>query len=155
VVGSVVHSVHTDSVDSELLELGNVALATSSVGNGVLSIGSTTYGMLVLDDEVSRARTYLAGSRHRGCRNACRLRRKLQFVSTEANWCHSGVPTVSLDSDWRNGCALLNSSGRGSDSGRKNGSDGTRLHRDEMKVEDKYGWCARGQGVRVNTLKRL
>jgi len=81
VVGSVVDSVDTDSVDAELLELVNVALAASSVGDGVLSIGGTTCGMLVVDIAVSCARTCLAGSRHRGCRNACRLRRKLRVVS--------------------------------------------------------------------------
>jgi hypothetical protein len=56
-----------------------------------------------------------------------------------------GHHTVSLDRDWSDGCALLNSGG-GSDSGRKNGSDGARLHLDGMKVEDSYGWC-RVQGI--------
>jgi hypothetical protein len=37
-VGGVVDSVHTDSVDSEALELLNVALATGSVGDRVLGI---------------------------------------------------------------------------------------------------------------------
>lgn len=48
--------------------------------------------------------------------------------------------TVSLYSDGRNRRALLDSSGRGSDSSRENGSDSTRLHRDEMKIEDMCGW---------------
>jgi hypothetical protein len=38
VVRSVVDGVHTDGVDAERLELLNVALATSSVGDWVLSI---------------------------------------------------------------------------------------------------------------------
>jgi hypothetical protein len=37
-VGCVVDSVHTDSVDSEALKLLDVALAASSVGNRVLGI---------------------------------------------------------------------------------------------------------------------
>lgn len=40
-VGSVVNGVHTNSVDAKALELLNVALATSGIGNRVLSIRST------------------------------------------------------------------------------------------------------------------
>jgi hypothetical protein len=42
VVGAVVDSVDTDGVDTELLELLNVALAASLVSDGVLRIGSAT-----------------------------------------------------------------------------------------------------------------
>jgi hypothetical protein len=38
-VGSVVDGVHTDCVDTKALELLNVTLATSNVGDGILSIG--------------------------------------------------------------------------------------------------------------------
>lgn len=41
-VGAVVDSVDTDGVDTELLELLNVALAASLVSDGVLRIGSAT-----------------------------------------------------------------------------------------------------------------
>jgi hypothetical protein len=41
-VGGVIDGVHADGVDSELRELRNVALAASSVGNGVLSIRCAT-----------------------------------------------------------------------------------------------------------------
>jgi hypothetical protein len=81
VLGSVVDGVDTDRVDAELLELLDVTLAASSIGDGILSIGSTTCGMLVVGMSVSCGRTCLAGSRHRGCRNACRLRRKLHVIS--------------------------------------------------------------------------
>ena len=37
-VGGVVHGVHTDSVDAQLLEFLDIALAAVDVGNGVLSI---------------------------------------------------------------------------------------------------------------------
>jgi hypothetical protein len=46
VVGAVVDSVDADGVDAELLELLNVALAASLVGNGVLRIGGAT-GLVV------------------------------------------------------------------------------------------------------------
>ena len=42
VVGAVVDSVDTDSVDSKLLELGNVTLASLFIGNGVLGIRCAT-----------------------------------------------------------------------------------------------------------------
>jgi hypothetical protein len=42
VVGAVVDSVDTDGVDTEFLELLNVALAASLVSDGVLRIGSAT-----------------------------------------------------------------------------------------------------------------
>lgn len=45
-VGAVVDSVDADSVDAEVLELLNVALAASLVGDGVLCIGSAT-GLVV------------------------------------------------------------------------------------------------------------
>jgi hypothetical protein len=43
VVGGVVDSVDTNGVDAEALELVDVALATSNVGDGVLSIGCATW----------------------------------------------------------------------------------------------------------------
>jgi len=46
VVCAVVDSVDTDSVDTELLELLNVALAACLVGNGVLGVRSTA-GLVV------------------------------------------------------------------------------------------------------------
>ena len=42
VLGSVVDSVDTDSVDAELLELGDVALAAIGIGNGILRVGGAT-----------------------------------------------------------------------------------------------------------------
>jgi hypothetical protein len=47
VVRSVVNGVHTDGVDTKALELLDVALAASSVGDGVLSIRCATW--LVVD----------------------------------------------------------------------------------------------------------
>jgi hypothetical protein len=38
VVGSVVHGVHANSVDAQLLELGDIALAAIDISDGVLSI---------------------------------------------------------------------------------------------------------------------
>jgi len=46
VVGAVVDSVDADGVDAELLELLNVALAASLVGDGVLCVGGAT-GLVV------------------------------------------------------------------------------------------------------------
>jgi hypothetical protein len=46
VVGAVVDSVDTDGVDAELLELLNVALAASLIGDGVLCIGGAA-GLVV------------------------------------------------------------------------------------------------------------
>lgn len=50
-VGAVVDSVDADGVDTELLELLNVALAARLVGNGVLCIGSAT-GLVVNTTDV-------------------------------------------------------------------------------------------------------
>lgn len=46
VVGSVVHGVHTNGVDAQLLELYDVALAAVDVGNGVLGLRGAT-GLVV------------------------------------------------------------------------------------------------------------
>ena len=51
VVGAVVDSVDADGVDTELLELLNVALAASLVSDGVLRIGSAT-GLVVNTTDV-------------------------------------------------------------------------------------------------------
>lgn len=45
-VGGVVHSVHTDGVDAQLLELLDIALAAVDVGNGILCIGGAA-GLVV------------------------------------------------------------------------------------------------------------
>lgn len=42
-VSGVVDSVHTNGVDAEFLEKGDVALATSYVGDGVLRVGRAAF----------------------------------------------------------------------------------------------------------------
>ena len=46
-VCSVVDGVDTDSIDAQLLELGDVPLAASRVGNGIGRVGGTT--RLIID----------------------------------------------------------------------------------------------------------
>jgi hypothetical protein len=57
VIGSVVHSVHTNGVDAQLLELCDIALAAVDVGNGVLSIRGTA-GLVV---DATDVETLVAG----------------------------------------------------------------------------------------------
>jgi hypothetical protein len=51
VVGRVVDGVDADSVDTELLELGDVTLAAVSVGDGVLGVGRAA-GLVVYTADV-------------------------------------------------------------------------------------------------------
>lgn len=56
-VGSVIHGVDTDRIDTQLLELGDVTLANSGVCNGVLCLGRTT-GLVV---DPANVETIVAG----------------------------------------------------------------------------------------------
>lgn len=77
VVLGVVNGVDTDSVDSKILEVGNIALQSLDIEERVLSVSRTTCG--VLRDAVllrSVVQTNLADRQHLERRNAHRRRRK-------------------------------------------------------------------------------
>jgi len=127
VIGSVVDGVHTDGVDAELLELRDVALATSYVGDGILCIGGATCSRSVLGAkqrvlhhtwlvvDTADVETLVA------CEESCALLAKLM----RCTWWQK--PTISLNS---NGCdrTLLDCGGTGSSSGREDGGNSKSLH---------------------------
>jgi hypothetical protein len=117
-VGRVVDSVHADGVDAEALELFNVTLAASDIGDGILRISGTTW--LVVD--TTDVETLVASEESYG------LLARTPLASLESH-----ERTISLNSDWSDGGALLNCGRRSSNSGREDGSNGSGLHGDVTK----------------------
>lgn len=123
-VGAVVYGVHTDSVDAQLLELLDIALATVNVGDRVLSLRGAT-GLVVNTADVEAV---LTGPE--GCSKSLVRVRLASAKSTR---------TIALDGDLRHaagagargsGLELSRSGGGGGEGGRSGGDSNSVLHGD-------------------------
>jgi hypothetical protein len=124
VVGAVVYGVHTDSVDAQLLELLDIALAAVDVGDGVLSLRGAT-GLVVNTADVEAV---LTGPE--GCGQS------LVIVGLASG---DSTRTIALDGDLGHaagaggrgsGLELSRSGGGGGEGGRSGGDSNSVLHGD-------------------------
>jgi hypothetical protein len=146
VVGGVVYGVDAHSVDAQLLELLDIALAAVDVGDGVLSLRGAT-GLVVNTADVE---TVFTGPE--GCS------RSLVRVGLVSGRCSR---TIALDGDLRqaagagtrgSGLDLGRGGGGGGESGRSGGDSNSVLHGDcmgNLVVRSRIGACKK---KRVNSL---
>jgi hypothetical protein len=143
VVGSVVNSVDTDGVNTELLELGNVALTAGLVGNGILCIRCAAWSLSVR--HLARVAAHLTGlvvdttdvealvALPEGCTKS--VGRSPSFLKL--------LHTIALDGDGCDISALLNGCSRASNRSSESagdGSDSNSLHGGGIGVSDEIRW---------------
>ena len=130
-VGGVVYGVHTNSVDAQLLELFDIALAAVDIGNGVLGIRGAA-GLVVDTANIEAA---VAGPE--GCSG---LLAGVRFLD-----CQQSKRTIALDGDLGHaagagasgsGLDLSRGGGGGGESGRSGGDSNSALHRGGLER-----WC--------------